>query len=91
MFLRIDNTMPLREKADSEATVEAWTLSNSRVMAARTGKKDSLSFHQTKISKLENFSVSIVDKKIGSKIPPELTTWGVTPRPLATRVSQTII
>nr|GFD49998.1 hypothetical protein [Tanacetum cinerariifolium] len=33
----IDNTLPLREKADSEATVEACTLSKSRAIIDRTG------------------------------------------------------
>ncbi|GKA91725.1 hypothetical protein Tco_0813650 [Tanacetum coccineum] len=37
IVLRIDNTLPLREKADSEATVEACTLSKSRAMIDRTG------------------------------------------------------
>ncbi|GKC86395.1 hypothetical protein Tco_1142112 [Tanacetum coccineum] len=37
LVLRIDNTLPLREKADSEATVEACTLSKISAIIDRTG------------------------------------------------------
>ncbi|GKB03872.1 hypothetical protein Tco_0832015 [Tanacetum coccineum] len=37
LVLRIDDTLPLVEKVDSEATVEAYAFSESQAMADRTG------------------------------------------------------
>ncbi|KAJ0860348.1 hypothetical protein HanRHA438_Chr13g0622661 [Helianthus annuus] len=79
LVLRIDKTLPLREKADSEATVEAWTVSRSRVMAARTGYWDSIPCHQAKILKFSNSSCFKVEiKSVPIYLPSSLL--GVFPR-----------
>ena len=61
--LRAEITLPLTEKADSEATVEAWTVSRSRAIAARIGNCCSFPLHQAKISNVTNYSGDIMERK----------------------------
>ncbi|KAF5803050.1 hypothetical protein HanRHA438_Chr06g0275861 [Helianthus annuus] len=73
-------TRPLKEKADSEATVEAWTLSRSRAIAARTGNWGSFSFHQGKMSKLSNSYSEVTNAKKSDAIYLPNSLLGVLPR-----------
>nr|GEV18653.1 hypothetical protein [Tanacetum cinerariifolium] len=58
LVLRIDNTLPLVENTDSEATEVAWTLTISMVMQDRTGNIVSFDFQKSKTSKVSNSIVS---------------------------------
>ncbi|GKA62448.1 hypothetical protein Tco_0761967 [Tanacetum coccineum] len=51
LVLRIDNTLPLVEKANSEATEVACTLIKSIAIRDRTGNIDSFAFQKPKTSK----------------------------------------
>ncbi|GJS41792.1 hypothetical protein Tco_0566835 [Tanacetum coccineum] len=50
LVLRIDSTLPLVDKADSEATEVSCTLNISRAMWDRTGKVDSFAFQNPNTS-----------------------------------------
>ena len=61
---RSEITLPLREKTDCEATVEAWTVSKSLTIVDKIINCCFFPFHHANISNVANYFGVIEDRKL---------------------------